>query len=51
MLKAIQRNAFRLVMAIAVTWLLIGPPVIAAPSTVLPAFAGECQSAGGNGCG
>jgi hypothetical protein len=50
MLKAIQRKMVRLAMALAVIWLLIGPPVTAAPSTVLPAFASECCSAGGNGC-
>jgi hypothetical protein len=50
MLKAIQRKVVRLAMAVAVIWLLAGPPIVDSPSTVLQVFASECQAAGGGGC-
>ncbi|MGW8318950.1 MAG: hypothetical protein ACWGPS_06845 [Candidatus Promineifilaceae bacterium] len=51
MLKALKRKAVRLAMVAAMTFMLIGQPIVASLQATPPIYAAECAISGGGNCG
>lgn len=51
MLKALKRRVVRLAVVAAVTFMLIGQPIVASLQATPPVFVGECSISGGGDCG